>query len=184
MIRVAQILLIAAVTLQPSNLFAQEQWGEPSNSLRLALAIDSSKHDLVFSIRNDADHIQMVYLGISPLFAPDMLTLTLTTQDGRFRNQELRIKSSYMALNTGVYSIVVLLLMNSTYAIRVPLNDFSPPPQSEAGAKFPPLSALLKSGDLLTAHMRNISQKCPTSDCRRHEICWVGDLTSNAVTVH
>jgi hypothetical protein len=153
MIRIAQILLIAAVALHPSGLYAQEQWGEPSNSLRLSLAIDSSKRDPVFSIRNDGND-QMVPLGISPVVAPEAFTLTLTTRDGRFRNQELRMKSSYWALGTGVYSIVILLLKDSTYSIRHPIDDFGPPPLSNPGAKSAPLSAVLKPGDLLTGHLR------------------------------
>ena len=176
MVRLAQVLLITAVVLHPSGLFAQEQWGEPSNSLRLSLAVNSERRELVFSIRNDGGR-QMVPLGISRAAAPEALTLTLTTRDGRFRNQELRMKSSGGGLGTGVYSIVVLLLQNSTYSIRHPIDDFSAPPGAES------LSALLKPGDLLSAHLRNTSRTCPTFGCPLHEFCWVGDLSSNTVAL-
>jgi hypothetical protein len=171
-------LLGFALTLFNSVvLSAQEtvQWGEAIDGLRMSLSVDYGAHELIFSIQSDRGSV--VHLGENGI--PVDVTVTLTTQDGKIRNGELGMSSAMQAMGTGIHDNIIEILPKSTYVIRHAMDDLVLLPKPPD--VFP--LTTLKSGDSVTGHLRGKYQKCPTSDCRMHEICWVGYLVSNTIQV-
>jgi len=154
------------------------QWGEVTDGLRMSLSVDYDAHDLIFSIQSQRGSV--VHLGENSI--PVDVTVTLTTKDGKIHNSELGMSSAMHAMGAGLHDDVVEILPRSTYVIRHAMDDFVLLPKAPTGPNVFPLTTL-KPGDLITGHLNGRYQKCPTSDCRMHEICWVGNLVSNTIRV-
>ena len=106
--KVVYLLFGIALTLFHSSVLnAQEpvEWGKPSNGLRLSMSIDYTTQELIFSIQNVSEHIQVIGLGEGINFVPVRLTVTVTTTDGRLRESELGMRSGMGATGAGMYAI-------------------------------------------------------------------------------
>ena len=178
---IALVLCFMLAAFASATGIAEEssKWGEAINGLRMSLSVDDDSHELIFAIQSDRGSV--VHLGENGI--PVNLTVTLTTIDGKIRNGELGMSSAMHATGSGLHDNVVEILPKSTYLIRHAMDDFALLPKQINGNDVFPLRTL-KAGDILIGHLRWKYQRCPTSDCRRDEICWIGDLASNTVQVH
>jgi len=175
------VLCFMLAAFSPTTGIAEEsvKWGAAINGLRMSLSVDDDSHELIFAIQSDLGSV--VHLGENNI--PVNFTVTLTTIDGKIRNGELWMSSAMHATGSGIHYNIVEILPKSTYMIRHAMDDFVLLPEKTNGSDVFPLK-MLKAGDTLTGHLRWKDQKCPTTDCRRYEICWTGDLVSNTVQVH
>lgn len=156
------------------------RWGDPVDGLRLSINIDYGAKDISFSIQNVSDQTLVVALGENGI--PSSLTVTLTTADGRMRDTELKMSSAMHATGAGIHYHLIEILPKATYEIGHALGDFTPVPPIAGVPRVFPMSALT-AGDVIAGHLRGKYQKCPTTDCRRYEVCWQGYLSSNTLRV-
>jgi hypothetical protein len=152
------------------------QWGDAVDGLRLSLDVDDNAHELLFSIQNVSEHTELVDVGDNGI--PVRITVGLTTKGGKVRDGELGMSSAMHASGAGIYENIIEILPKSTYVIPHSMGDFTPIATVEPRV-FPLMT--VKSGDMITGHLRGKGPKCSTSDSRRYEICWASYLISNTV---
>ncbi len=154
---------------------ATDDFGGASNGIRLAFALDSRSHELIFTVKNVADNDEMVWLHFTVLF---------TSRDGKFNEDEFSPRDWFRGRSGGFWPSCAMLRGRTTYSIHRPLPKTYSVRQSlgDFGSLIASgtLEDLLASGDSITAHLQLKDTRCKPCE---HASCWMGDARSKKVTI-